>query len=102
MSYSLYHTLNKNLKTTDLSASQKKALTGKLSNSEMSLETKKAIIMLITEHAKTADGMHIDSENFSPPYNVKQLGKDVHIDLEELPVPLKWILWKFVNLPTVK
>lgn len=103
MSYSLYHTLNKNLKNTDLSASQKKVLLEKLSDPQiLSEETKKAIIMLVIEHAKTADGMKIDSENFSLPYNVKQIGKDVHIDIENLPVALKWILWKFMNLPAMK
>ena len=100
MSYPLYHTLDKNLKKSDLNATQKKALLEKLS--ETNDDTKKALIMLIVEHSKIADDVQVDPENFILPYNVKQHGKDVHIDLENLPIPLRWILWKFMNLNSTK
>lgn len=96
MSYPLYHTLDKNLKKSDLSAVQKKALLEKLSNATN--DEKSALIMLIAEHSKVADEVPIDPENFNLPYGVQQIGKDVHIDLENLPIPLRWILWKFMNL----
>lgn len=98
MSYPLYHTLDKNLKKSDLSSSQKEELLKKLSDASTSDETKKAVIMLIVEHAKIADGVQVDMENFILPYSAEQRGKDVQIDLEKLPIPLRWILWKFMKL----
>jgi hypothetical protein len=98
MSYPLYHTLNKNLKTTDLSSAQKTKLLAKLS--DLDLDKKRAIIMLIIEHAKVSDGVVVKPENFSLPYDVKQVDKDVCIDLENLPISLKWIIWKFIELPS--
>ena len=100
MSYPLYHTLDKNLKKSDLTAIQKKALLEKLV--ETNEDTKKALVMIIVEHSKVADDVQVDPENFILPYDIKQNGKDVHIDLENLPIPLRWILWKFMNLNSTK
>lgn len=99
MSYPLYYTLNKNLKKTDLTEDQRDRLLTTFSGSLSDEETRKAVIMLIVEHAKAADNIPIDIENFTLPYDIEQRGKDVRIDLEKLPVPLKWVLWKFMKLP---
>lgn len=101
MSYPLYHTLNKKLKKSDLTAEQKKTLLKKLTDVEKE-DTMVAIVMLIMEHSKEADDMQIDPEKFVLPYGVKQAGKDINIDLENLPIPLRWILWKFMNIKMPK
>ena len=99
MSYPLYHTLDKNLKKSDLTATQKKDLLKKPSNIEND-ETRKAVLMLIVEHSKIVDDVRISPENFILPYNISQNKKDIYIDLENLPIPLRWIIWKFMNLST--
>lgn len=93
--YPLYHTLNKKLKKRDLSAEERKELIGGLSR--LKEDEKNPVIMLIVEHSKIADGTVFDSANIVLPYGVEQKGKNVVISLDKLPIPLKWILWKFVN-----
>jgi hypothetical protein len=101
--YPLYHTLNKNLKKGDLTAKQKKKLIDDLSSIENDQRLKKAIIMLIAEHARVTENQKFDSDisEKTLPFDIKQRTKDVHCDLDKFPVELKWILWKFMNLKSL-
>ncbi len=103
--YPLYETFSKSSSKTpdvtedaDLTPKEKTLLLDAISRSS-SAETKTAIIMLIMEHSKT-ENFEINLEDFKLPYGIQQKGKDVYIDLEKLPIPLKRILWKFINIKT--
>lgn len=95
MSYMLYHTLNKNLKTTPMSKAESEKLKKKLSG--LNEESKRAIILLIIEHSRVVDDFSINIEKLKLPYGMKQKNSDIEINMDKLPQPLKWVLWKFVK-----
>lgn len=91
--YGLYHTLNKDTKKKDLTTAQKKKLIAKIG--EMDEQRRIAVMMLIFEHA-TRDNIKMTQGNkVKLPYGMKQSASDVVIDIEEMPVELRIILWKF-------
>jgi len=93
--YSLYHTLNGKLPTTKFTSNHKKDLLKRLSSID---ETgKEAVLMLICEHARIHD-QFVYSENLVLPYGGAQKGKDTVFSLEKLPVDIRWILIKFLNV----
>ena len=92
--YPLYYTLNQNMTNKEISNSKKKKLAEKLNQIE-DYNEKKAIVMLIAEHAKVNDDLDIESEKI--PYGILQKSDDVVIDIDKLPNDLQQILWKFMS-----
>ena len=94
--YALYHTLNKNIKSTALPAKHKKQLLETLNN--LTDEDKqKAVFMLITEHFRVTEQETLDPANFDIPYEGTQTKAGVTFDIDSLPTELVWVLWKFVS-----
>jgi len=96
MSYPLYHTLNKNLKKNDMSKSETEKLKKKIAT--LDEDSKKAVILLIVEHARVVDNFEIDVEKPALPYGLKQRQENLEINMDKLPQDIKWILWKFAKL----
>lgn len=97
MSYPLYHTLNKNLKKNDMNKTEKDKLKKKLGSLKDD-SSKKAVILLIVEHARCVDDFYIDIEKPTLPYGMKQRQENLEINMDKLPETLKWVLWKFAKL----
>ncbi|HMP31046.1 MAG TPA: hypothetical protein PKD85_15675 [Saprospiraceae bacterium] len=100
MSFPLYYTLNQNVIDKKLSDSRQKKMADKLIESE-DLNLKKAVIMLIAEHAKIKEEMDMvsifDTNNPILPYDMIQKSDDVIIKFDKLPNELQQILWKFIK-----
>ena len=100
--YALYYTLNKNLKETPLQAKEKKQMVQAVSS--MSSEQHKAFFLLMCEH-QNATG-ELDMKTPTLPYGCKQVGDDVKISTttltKKIPIPLQWILYKFVTIICAK
>jgi hypothetical protein len=96
MNYPLYHTLNRNTKNKDMSKIENEKLKKKLES--LKDDSKKAILLLIVEHARVVDKFPIDIENPKLPYGMKQKRENLEINMDKLPQNLKWILWKFAKL----
>lgn len=96
MTYPLYHTLNKNVKNTAMTKTENGKLLKKLA--VLDEESKKAIVLLITEHARVTEDFIVNVEKPKLPYGMKQNKENVEINMEKLPNSLKWILWKFAKL----
>jgi hypothetical protein len=90
--YALYYTFNKNIPTKDLSSSQKKTFLSKVKS--LDDESKRVLISLILEHA-TFNEMEIKNKL---PFGCKTKQDTVTIDLDKLPLELRWILFKFLNV----
>lgn len=100
-SYPLYHTLNKNIPAKDLSVTQKQNLKDKIGSCTDS-DVKKAIVMLIAEHATVKQDLDVkllaQKKGGALPYKMTQTKDDVSFDIENLPIELRWILLKFLNV----
>src|SRR5687768_10266442 len=94
--YTLYQTLNSNIKKTNMTAAQEKELVETLENIEDS-SSKEAVVKLIAEHYRLSGGS-FDIKKPILPYGGKQNGPDTTFDLGLFPTALKWILWKFVQI----
>jgi len=94
--YGLYHTLNTIPKKKDLTVTQKKKLVAKIG--EMDEQRRVAVMMLIFEHATASEVQMMKGNKVRLPYGMKQSSSDVVIDLEEVPVELRIILWKFSQI----
>jgi hypothetical protein len=95
--YGLYQTFASHEEKEDLTIDEK--LEVKESIKSMTIEQKKAVLFLIIEHAKIEDGYIYSSEDFSLPYGLVQYNlNNVHFELDSLPIPLKWVLFKFTKL----
>jgi len=90
--YALYYTLIQNLPKKKMLESEKVKLIQKAEN--LTTEEKEAIIMLIYEHAKNLK----DFQEKDLPYEGKQKGKNVEIDLKMLPSDLCWVISRFLNV----
>lgn len=95
--YGLYQTFSQNTPEDDLSEKEKKELKDFLLNLE--LDQKKAVFFLIIEHAIINDNFSYDpKKQLELPYDLLQNEKNLEFNLENLPINLKWILWKFHNM----
>jgi hypothetical protein len=94
--FALYYTLNQNIIDKELSSSRKQKLNDKISETD-DYKLKKAIIMLIAEHAKINGKLDINSENIKLPHGISQKSEDVIINIDKLPHELQQILWKFMK-----
>lgn len=103
LSYTLYYTLNKNIDVKNLSESD----IDKMYNSiltkinSISLKHREALLLLIIQHHLHEGGEEIkfkSIENLELPYGGKiDSTGNVHFTLENLPVNLIVILYRFVN-----
>lgn len=93
----LYDTLAVNIISKDLTNNEKNELSKWISSLE-NKEIIKKIFILISEHAKRA------GEDYINPYNVKvknfQGNFSTMFALNELPIELRVILWKFYKFQT--
>ena len=95
MNYPLYHTLNKNVSDSELTEKENTLLLEKIVKANV--DKKKAVILLIIEHAKEEGIISVSPEEIELPYGLSQKGEDVHIPIEKLPTILKRILLKFLK-----
>lgn len=98
--YLLYYTLNKDINSIDLTIGQKTSLLSFLRSKTLSEDKKKAIILLICEHARFVDGHDFDPDNFILPYDIYEDKSGLHCDIDLMPVELKRVLYKFSMIPT--
>jgi len=96
--YPLYYTLNKSVKSIDLPTKQKNTLMKFVRMKNLTENQKKAIILLSCEHARVLNNHEFDPENFELPYDIYEDSKGVHLDLDNMPNELKWILYKFSSM----
>jgi len=95
--YGLYQTFSLNTPEEDLSEKEKRELKDFLLNADS--DQKKAVFFLIIEHAILNDNFSYDPKNqLILPYDLIQNEKNLEFNLENLPINLKWILWKFHNM----
>jgi hypothetical protein len=94
--YGLYQTLNKNLPKQDLKAAQKSHIIERISN--LKERETEAIIMLVCEHARIQENFSYDPENIILPYEGSFDKKTVTFDLKKMPIPLRWIIFKFLEI----
>ena len=96
-SYGLYQTLSIGCESEKkLTVAQKKSLASKLKNTND--QKTEAIFMLICEHARLNDDFIYDPTSIKLPYSMKKQDNDVLVSVEDLPIPLQRILWKFSNI----
>jgi len=87
----VYYTLNVNIPKKDLSAAKKRDLLERIERLET--EQREAVFLLICEHYKSESGLDLDG--LTLPYDGEKKKKGVEFDLDKLPIPLRWILYKF-------
>ena len=92
--YPLYHTLNKNIESRDMTKQEEYSMTERIKSMEE--PSIKAILMLIIEHSRINGDGEFYSNNIVLPYNGSQNEKDVVFQINKLPIRLKWIIWKFI------
>jgi hypothetical protein len=98
--YGLYQTLSSENIKEKLIFSDKLKLSENIKN--MTYEEKKAIFMLIYEHARLVDDFNYASEDSILPYSVIQDNDNVLIDFLKLPENLQIIIWRFSNIINIK
>lgn len=91
--YFLYETLNKNILEIDLTTEEKiQLIDGTLTLQEAQ---KTAFIRLMIEYSRLND----DNINIKKiPYCTEIATDKLEIDIDKLPIKLRWILWKFCNV----
>jgi len=95
--YPLYYTLNVHLRTTDLKKSEKEEILQIISTMDSS--SKNAVILLIVEHLRITDDSFHPSKSYGIPYEGKKLDENLYeFDLAKLPIKLRRILYKFVQI----
>lgn len=93
----LYQTLTATeLPTKDMKSGQKKQLRQRLDELE-DLYQKEAIVALIFEYARQNDD-YTTTEEIKLPYRGKIIDGCPAFYLEKLPIQLKWLLWRFINI----
>ncbi len=94
--YGLYQTLDYATSKKDISSAEKKTLKKRLS----SLETheKEAVILLICEHARIHDEYIFDGSLLELPYKCVSKKSEFHFSINKLPIKLRWILQKFMEV----
>lgn len=94
MSYQLYYTLNTNLQTSDLKKNEKEELLNVIKNMS-DLQSKKALFLLICEHAKNEQVLY----NNVIPYDGVEIKEDsVQFNLAKMPIKLRRIIYKFIKI----
>lgn len=94
--YGLYQTFSSDMPDDDLNYEDKLYL--KESIKTMTVDQKKAIFLLIIEHARLTEQFNFVPDNLVYPYGINQLGNNIEFNLDLLPIKLKWILFKFSKL----
>lgn len=107
LNYGLYQTfappdesgeVTSSLSKKDLSVAQKKELLQKLST--LTRDQTDAVFMLIVEHSRRYGNFEYNPTDIHLPYGLEQKAKTITFDLKKLPIPLRWILWRFSNVIT--
>lgn len=94
--YGLYQTLNKNLPKQDLKAAQKSHIIERISN--LTERESEAVVMLVCEHVRIHENFSYDPENIILPYESSFDKNTVTFDLKKMPIPLRWIIFKFLEI----
>jgi len=89
--YTLYHTLNTNLRKSDISKTDKMKILDVVK--DMNEEELEAFFMLIHEHYVYENNDEIDL-----PYGCQQTNEGININMTKIPIKLRRILLKFVNI----
>jgi hypothetical protein len=93
LSYGLYQTLCSSEESPNMSFKKVKDLSQRLSN--LSYDQIEAVCMLICEHARQNNDFVYDPENINLPYSIVAENNKIEFDVQNLPVELQYILWKF-------
>ena len=94
--YGLYQTLNQNIPKKDLKAAQKTYILEKIIS--LSQTETEAIVMLVCEHARIQEDFVYDSEDVTLPYDGSFDKKTVTFDLKNMPISLRWIILRFLEI----
>jgi len=94
--YGLYQTLNQNIPKKDLKSSQKAHVLEKITN--LSSRENEAIVMLIYEHARVHEDIIYNPEDVTLPYGGSFDKKTVTFDFKKMPISLRWIILKFLDI----
>ena len=94
--YSLYYTLNKKIPKKDFPKKKVSSLLEKLAS--LDDQQAKAVLLLIVEYAKVEDKFKINFKRIKVPYDGLKDRSSVTFDIENFPMKLKWILWKFCKI----
>ena len=96
VSYGLYQTLNKNIPRKDITSTQKTLILEKLN--KLTIDQIEAVVMLVCEHGRVHNDFDYDPENVNLPYEGVHSKNSVTFDLKKIPIPLRWILLKFIEV----
>lgn len=91
--YTLYHTLKVNIPKKDLSSKEAKLIEKSLD--EMLEDDMEAIFMLIFEHARIEEKYEYSTKNKDLPYGMTYNKNELKMCVENLPLELQWIVYKF-------
>jgi hypothetical protein len=94
--YGLYQTLNQNIPRQDLKAPQKTHILEKILN--LSSRETEAIVMLVCEHARIHEDFVYDPKDITLPYGGSFDKKTATFDLKKMPITLRWIIFKFLEI----
>lgn len=96
--YSLYYTLNKGVKKTKVPLKEQNEFLAFIKSKNLDPEKKKAVLLLVVEHARYCDGYIFSPKNIILPYGIKEDESGVTMDLSKMPNELVWILYKFSKM----
>lgn len=94
--FSLYYTLNRDVPEKDLNKKQYTEFIEKIS--QMTVNQHKSILLLLFEHALVCGDINYDSEELSIPYNCESTNNGIQFNLDNFPISLKWIVFKFLGI----
>ncbi len=91
--FQLYHTLNKNIQSTDLKKVEKEDILKTID--VMDQQSRDAFFLLIYEHARINDN---SEDVYNIPYSGIETPQGIEFNLGKLPIKLRRILYKFVKV----
>jgi hypothetical protein len=94
MSFPLYDSLTKSIPKKDLSIKQKKDF---ITDIKIFDQDGIELIYVLTRVYQLQNNNYLDNSNFNLPYGGKFIKDDIQFDLDDFPIPLKRILYKFVS-----
>nr|QBK85525.1 MAG: BET bromodomain protein [Marseillevirus LCMAC101] len=94
--YGLYQTLNQNISKKDLKSVQKTYILEKITT--LSSRETEAVVMLVCEHARIQEDFVYDPEDITLPYGGSFDKKTVTFDLKKMPISLRWIILRFLEI----
>ena len=93
--YGLYQTFNENLPKRNLSKFKKSILLERIEKADQ--DQTEAIFMLVCEHDRLTNE-NLECDEVDIPFDGIQKRRGVKFDLDNLPIELVWIIWRFCEV----